>query len=115
MEWYLKVLKQHYADFNGRARRQEYWMYTLVNTIVLIVLAVLMQLSHLFAIAYVIYALGTMLPSLAVAARRLHDVGKSGWFMLISAIPLVGLYLLYLLVQDSQKGTNAYGPNPKAR
>jgi len=113
MEWYLKVLKQHYADFNGRARRQEYWMFTLVNIIVAIVLAALTKVSGLFSILYTIYALGTLLPSLAVCARRLHDVGKSGWFMLLSLIPIVGLYLIYLLVQDSEPGTNQYGSNPK--
>jgi uncharacterized membrane protein YhaH (DUF805 family) len=113
MEWYLKVLKQHYADFNGRARRQEYWMFTLVNIIVAIVLMVLTKVSGLFSILYTVYALGTFLPSLAVCVRRLHDVGKSGWFILISLIPIVGLYLIYLLVQDSQPGDNEYGANPK--
>jgi uncharacterized membrane protein YhaH (DUF805 family) len=89
-------------------------MYTLVNMIVAIVLMALTKVSGLFSIVYAIYALGTLLPSLAVTARRLHDVGKSGWFMLISLIPVIGLYLIYLLVQDSQEGTNIYGPNPKA-
>jgi uncharacterized membrane protein YhaH (DUF805 family) len=114
MEWYLKVLKQHYADFNGRARRQEYWMYTLFNTLAVIVLMLLTKVSSIFGILYGVYALATLVPSLAVAVRRLHDVGKSGWFLLLSLIPLVGLYLLYLLVLDSEQGTNAYGPNPKA-
>lgn len=113
MEWYLKVLKQHYADFNGRARRQEYWMYTLFNIIALVVLVILTKVSSIFGILYAIYALGTLLPSLAVTVRRLHDIGKSGWFVLISLIPIVSLYLIYLLVQDSQPGTNEYGANPK--
>ncbi|MDR3444004.1 MULTISPECIES: DUF805 domain-containing protein [Dyella] len=113
MEWYLKVLKQHYADFNGRARRQEYWMYTLFNCIALVVLVILTKVSSIFGILYAIYALGTLLPSLAVTVRRLHDIGKSGWFVLISLIPIVSLYLIYLLAQDSQPGTNEYGANPK--
>jgi uncharacterized membrane protein YhaH (DUF805 family) len=113
MEWYLKVLKQHYADFNGRARRQEYWMYTLFNIIALVVLVILTKVSSIFGILYAVYALGTLLPSLAVTVRRLHDIGKSGWFVLISLIPIVSLYLIYLLVQDSQPGTNEYGANPK--
>lgn len=89
-------------------------MYTLFNTIALFVLMMLTKVSGLFGILYGVYALGTLVPSLAVAARRLHDVGKSGWFMLLSLIPFVGLYVLYLLVLDSEPGSNAYGPNPKA-
>ncbi|WP_445145146.1 DUF805 domain-containing protein [Dyella sp. Tek66A03] len=112
MEWYLKVLKGHYADFNGRARRKEYWMFTLVNVIVSFVLGLVCGLIHVPWLAY-IYALAVMVPSIAVAARRLHDVGKSGWFMLISFIPLAGLYLIYVLAQDGEAGNNAYGPNPK--
>ena len=113
MEWYLKVLKGHYADFNGRARRKEYWMFTLVNIIVSFVLGFVCGLIHLPWLAY-IYAFGVMVPAIAVAARRLHDVGKSGWFMLISLIPVVGgLYLIYVLAQDGEPGNNAYGPNPK--
>jgi uncharacterized membrane protein YhaH (DUF805 family) len=112
MEWYLKVLKGHYADFNGRARRKEYWMFTLVNVIVSFVLGFVCGLIHLPWLAY-IYALAVMVPSIAVAARRLHDVGKSGWFMLISLIPLAGLYLIYVLAQDGEARDNAYGPNPK--
>lgn len=115
MEWYLKVLKQHYADFNGRARRQEYWMYTLFNILALAVLVILTKISSVFGILYAVYALGTLLPSLAVSVRRLHDIGKSGWFVLISLIPFIGgLFLLYLLVQDSQQDANEYGANPKA-
>jgi uncharacterized membrane protein YhaH (DUF805 family) len=113
MEWYLKVLKQHYADFNGRARRQEYWMYTLFNCIALVVLVMLTKISSIFGILYGVYALGTLLPSLGVSVRRLHDIGKSGWFLLLSLIPFVSFYLLYLMCLDSQPGTNEYGANPK--
>ena len=113
MEWYLKVLKQHYADFNGRARRQEYWMYTLVNIIIVVVLMVLMRMVSLLGILYAIYALGTLLPSIGVTIRRLHDIGKSGWFMLLAIVPIANFYLLYLLAQDSEAGNNSFGPNPK--
>jgi uncharacterized membrane protein YhaH (DUF805 family) len=114
MEWYLKVLKQHYFDFNGRARRKEYWMYTLVNIIVVVVLQILARMVPVLGLLAAIYGLAVLLPGLGVTARRLHDVGKSGWFMLLAFVPIVGLYLIYLLAKDSDAGSNAYGANPKA-
>lgn len=113
MEWYLKVLKQHYADFNGRARRKEYWMFTLVNIIIAFVFGFVCGLIKLPALSMV-YSLAVLVPGIAVTARRLHDIGKSGWFMLIAFIPLVGLYLIYVLTIEGDNGNNAYGPNPKA-
>ncbi|MCP8465271.1 DUF805 domain-containing protein [Pseudomonas sp. ZM23] len=114
MEWYLKCLKQHYFDFNGRARRKEYWMYTLVNA--LISLAIIMMLGaiapKLIPVVY-IYTLAVLMPSLGVGVRRLHDIGKSGWFFLIALVPLANFYLLYLLCLDSESGANAYGESPK--
>ncbi|BBT19007.1 uncharacterized membrane protein YhaH (DUF805 family) [Pseudomonas sp. SLBN-26] len=114
MEWYLKCLKQ-YFDFNGRARRKEYWMFTLVNLVISIALTVIFGVisEKLLPLAN-LYSLAVLLPALGVTARRLHDIGKSGWFMLIALIPLVGLYVIYLLAKDSDPGQNAYGPNPKA-
>ena len=119
MNWYLKVLRQ-YADFNGRARRQEYWMFVLFNVIFGIVAMVLDNILGLanpmvgYGPLYGIYSLAVLIPGLAVAARRLHDVGKSGWMLLIALIPLIGgIWLLVLLVGDSQPGENQYGPNPK--
>jgi uncharacterized membrane protein YhaH (DUF805 family) len=119
MNWYLKVLKQ-YADFNGRARRTEYWMFFLFNMIFAIV-AIL--LDNFLGIAmeeigygplYGLYALGMFIPGLAVGVRRLHDVGKSGWMMLIGFIPLIGaIWLLILMLTDSNSGVNEYGENPK--
>ena len=119
MEWYLKVLRQ-YADFSGRARRKEYWMFTLFNVIFGIAA---MVLDNVLGIAmgeigygplYAIYALAMLIPGLAVAVRRLHDVGKSGWMILVALIPLVGaIWLLVLMVKDSDPGENGYGPNPK--
>lgn len=119
MNWYLKGLRQ-YADFNGRARRQEYWMFVLFNVIFGIVAMVLDNILGLanpmvgYGPLYGIYSLAVLIPGLAVAARRLHDVGKSGWMLLIALIPLIGgIWLLVLLVGDSQPGENQYGPNPK--
>lgn len=115
MEWYLKCLKQHYFDFNGRARRKEYWMFTLVNIVISIALTVIFSMisAKLLPLAN-LYSLAVLLPALGVTVRRLHDIGKSGWMILIGLIPLVGLYLIYLLAKDSDPGQNAYGPNPKA-
>lgn len=119
MNWYLKVLK-HYADFSGRARRKEYWMFFLFNMIFAIIA---MVLDNVLGIAiegvgygplYGLYVLALLIPGLAVAVRRLHDVGKSGWMILIALIPLIGaIWLLVLMVIDSNPGENQYGPNPK--
>ena len=122
MNWYLKVLKQ-YADFSGRARRTEYWMFTLFNVIIIFALALVMTagiaagssfLSVIGIVLYYGYALAIIVPSLAVGVRRLHDIGKSGWYYFIGFIPLVGaIILLVWFCQDSQAGENEYGPNPK--
>ena len=119
MNWYLKVLKQ-YADFNGRARRKEYWMFILFNMIFSIVAMILDNILGIaiggigYGLLYGLYVLAVLIPSIAVAVRRLHDIGKSGWMILISLIPLIGaIWLLVLLVTDSNSGENEYGPNPK--
>lgn len=119
MNWYLKVLKQ-YADFSGRARRKEYWMFVLFNLIFAIVAMILDNILGLtvgilpYGVFYVLYTLAVFIPGLAVAVRRLHDVGKSGWMILIALIPLIGvIWLLVLMVTDSNPGKNQYGSNPK--
>ncbi len=119
MDWYLKVIN-NYRDFNGRARRKEYWMFVLYN----IMFSVgAMVLDNVFGIAwgslgygplYAIYGLIVIIPNLAVLIRRLHDVGKSGWMLLILVVPFIGAFwLLYLLVTDSIPEANQYGENPK--
>ena len=119
MKWYLKVLRQ-YADFNGRARRTEYWMFILFNLIFASIATVLDNVLGLtigefpYGYLYFLYALAIIVPSLAVAVRRLHDIGKSGWMILVTLIPLIGaIWFLVLLVTDSKPGANQYGPNPK--
>lgn len=119
MEWYLKVLRQ-YSDFNGRARRQEYWMFVLFNLLITIVtLSIDGLLYYLldgswFPFLTIIYGLGILIPNIAVVVRRLHDVGKSGWMYFVGLIPLVGpIWLLVLYCTDSEYGENQYGPNPK--
>ncbi len=125
MEWYLKVVKDNYANFKGRARRKEYWMFVLFNFIFIIVAAILDNvLGTTFDIGYqrmpygwiyLIYALAVIIPGLAVLVRRLHDVGKSGGWIFIVLIPLVGaIWLLVLVCTDGNSGENAYGPSPKA-
>lgn len=118
MTWYLTVLKK-YAVFSGRARRKEFWMFTLFNIIFAVVAVVLDNVLGTaseglgYGLIYGLYSLAVLIPSLAVTVRRLHDVGKSGWWILISLVPLVGLWLLVLLATDSQPGENKYGLNPK--
>lgn len=109
-----KVVLENYANFSGRARRREYWLFALANVIVVIVLAILSAVSNLFFVLLVLYYVAVIVPTLAVAVRRLHDVGMSGWFILISLVPFVGgLILLWFTVQDSQNFANQYGPSPK--
>lgn len=119
MNWYLKVLKQ-YADFNGRARRQEYWMFVLFNIIFSVVAAILDNVLGLaspevgYGILTGLYSLAVLIPSLAVAVRRLHDTSRSGWWIFIALVPIIGgIWLIVLLAQDSTPGDNEYGPNPK--
>ncbi|MDH6452003.1 MULTISPECIES: DUF805 domain-containing protein [unclassified Streptomyces] len=112
MSWFIEVLKK-YAVFSGRARRKEYWMFALFAGIIYVVFAVLgvvTKQSWLVAIPY----LGFLLPGLAVTARRLHDTGRSGWWILFGLVPLVGGITLFVFsVLDSEPGDNKYGPNPK--
>lgn len=113
MNWYLTVVKEHYADFKGRARRKEYWMFTLINLIIAVVLGIVGGLIK-FPFISTIYGLAVLLPGVAVGVRRLHDLGKSGWLLLLGLIPLVNFYLLYLFCLEGEKTTNAWGPDPKA-
>lgn len=115
MSWFIEALKK-YAVFNGRARRKEYWNFALFVGIiyaVLAIIAVASKTSALFALVFIFY-IGVLLPSLAVSVRRLHDTGRSGWWLLFSIVPLVGpITLLVFTCSDSQPGPNQYGPNPK--
>ena len=113
MEYYTGVLKQ-YTNFSGRARRAEFWMFTLINIIISIVLAGVDAALGLTNVIGGIYSLLVLLPSLAVSARRLHDINKSGWWLLIGLIPILGwIVLIIWYAKDSDPGSNQYGPNPK--
>ncbi|WP_406429052.1 DUF805 domain-containing protein [Streptomyces sp. NBC_01589] len=114
MHWYLDVLKK-YAVFSGRARRQEYWMFTLFNVIAVIILAVLDKVIGTSPALIGIYYLAVLLPSLGVFVRRLHDTGRSGWWILFGLVPLVGgITLLVFSCLEGERSQNAYGPDPKA-
>ena len=115
MEWYLKVVRDNYANFNGRASRQEYWMFFLFNMIFAIVM---MGIDIILGLGFlnIIYSLVVMIPGIAVGIRRLHDIGKSGWMVLIVLIPCIGAFwLLYLMFQDSSPLDNEYGLSPKLK
>jgi uncharacterized membrane protein YhaH (DUF805 family) len=124
IDWFKKVVFKNYANFEGRARRSEYWYFTLISVILVLLYfaigIIFVGFIEIEALAPIITGLailtylGLLIPSLAVAVRRLHDVGKSGWMILISLIPIVGaIWLLVLMVTDSNPGENEYGANPK--
>lgn len=119
MSWYLEALKK-YAVFHGRSRRAEYWYFVLFNLIVGVVLAGIDSLLGTFSSAQNIgllsgiYSLAVLIPTLAVTFRRLHDIDRSGWWILINLVPLIGtIVLLVFALMDGTPGDNRYGPNPK--
>ncbi len=114
---------KNYANFNGRARRSEFWFFALFSLIIYLAASVINYLiagssdtTSIIGIIYLLYSLATILPSLAVSWRRLHDIGKSGAYILFILIPLVGwIFLLAWFVKDSDIGENRFGPNPKGQ
>lgn len=118
MNWYINVLK-NYATFNGRARRREYWMFSLFHTLILVLILYISMtfetdVSGFTAILFILYMLVTLIPHLAVLARRLHDTNQSGWFYFISFVPFVGpIVLLIFLCKEGTKGDNHYGLDTK--
>lgn len=125
-----KSMFKKYAKFTGRSRRSEYWYATLANSLIIFILYLLIGIVaaanadymsdgaavflSLIALAVFGYSFAVLIPGLAMAVRRLHDTGKSGWFMLLSLIPYIGGIILFVfMVQDSQPGANQYGTNPK--
>ena len=122
MKWYIKVLK-NYFNFTGRARRTELWMFVLFNTLFWNAASLLDKLlgttfpttgSIHYGWFYTIYCIAILLPSLAVSVRRLHDIGKSGGWLLICFIPIIGgIILLVWDCTEGQEGENQYGPDPK--
>ncbi len=119
MGWYLEAFKK-YAVFGGRSRRKEYWSFVLFNFVVFVVLVGIDVLLGTFSSASGlgllsgIYGLATLVPILALSVRRLHDIDRSGWWVLVYLIPLIGpIVLLVFALLDGTPGSNRYGPNPK--
>ena len=123
-KYYLDILTNKYADFKGRARRKEYWMWTLYYTLILLFAMVLDNVLGLnfellgqnlgYGWLYVTIGITHLVPGLGIVVRRLHDVGKSGWFYLIILIPLIGfIWILVLFCTDGVKEDNKWGSNPK--
>jgi len=128
MEWMILPYKR-YAEFSGRSRRMEYWMFQLFIMLVYVAWFVLLLVSAggnledpaasntmggILVVLIIVFALGSIIPSLAVTIRRLHDTDRSGWWVLISFVPVIGpLVLLYFMFIEGTHGPNSYGPDPK--
>jgi len=121
MDWFLKTLKENYANFDGRARRKEFWMFVLFVWLIYVAFSIVGGIlsyisSILGGLVYGIMglvSLGLLIPNLAVAVRRLHDTGSPTWYIVFAFIPLVNLYFLYLMIKEGDKGPNEFGPDPK--
>lgn len=121
MDWFLKTLKENYANFDGRARRKEFWMFVLFVALIYVALMIVATVlsfisSTLGGLIYGIAGLamlGLLIPSLAVGVRRLHDTGKPTWYIVFSFLPIVSFYYLYLMIVEGDKGPNEFGPDPK--
>ncbi len=114
MDWYLKVIK-NYVGFDGRARRKEYWMFVLFNIIFAIAASILDMIIGTYFVIQLLYGLAVLIPGIAVSIRRLHDTDKSGIWILVSLIPIIGgIWLIVLMVGEGTTGDNQYGPDPKA-
>lgn len=110
MKEYVEVLKK-YAVFEGRATRREYWMFTLVNTLIIIASMFMLVFSLNVITIISLYVIATLLPTIAVTVRRLHDSGKSGWWYLLTFVPSIGNLVLFIFtVLESETCENAYGP-----
>ncbi|WP_133512838.1 DUF805 domain-containing protein [Candidatus Thiosymbion oneisti] len=113
MNWYIEVLKK-YAVFTGRAHRTEYWMFLLINIIIAFAIGFIEGFMGSPGVVGMIYSLAVLLPGIAVGVRRLHDTDRSGWWLLIGLIPIIGaIVLIVFFVQDSTPGQNRFGSNPK--
>lgn len=128
-----KSMFKKYAQFNGRSRRSEYWLASVMNMIIVMAFYFIMfipmmiditnngepsgltaGIMGIFGLLIFAYAMAILVPSLAMSVRRLHDTGRSGWFLLLNLIPYIGGIIIFVFsVLDSQPGANQYGPNPK--
>ena len=119
MQWYIEVLRK-YTVFEGRARRKEYWIFALISALILIFLSLIDEMTGWKVwedegVLSLVYSIAVFVPTLAVVVRRLHDTDRSGWWILIALIPLVGaIVLLVFLILKGNEGDNRFGPDPKA-
>ena len=108
MHWFIDPIKNHYSNFSGRTTRKEYWMFILIYFLVTIVLSIILKIVKL-DILLILFQLALLIPSIAIATRRLHDTNKSGWWQLIGLIPLLGVVIIIvLLAQPRKEGANDY-------
>jgi uncharacterized membrane protein YhaH (DUF805 family) len=114
MQHYVSAFRRSF-DYRGRARRTEYWMFVLIHVLVLVALGVLGSNVHeAFSVAFGVYFLVAAVPLIALAARRLHDVGYSGWLQLVNLLPFGSVAVLILMVLPGEPQPNRYGPPPMA-
>ena len=116
MDQFINAYKtglSRYVDFTGRTSVGGFWRFVAVNFVIAVVLAILANVSSVFFLLYSLYALAVLLPSLAIAIRRLHDTGKSGWMILLGLIPFVGFIILIVFYVQPSDGPNAYGQGPE--
>ena len=112
---YQDIITKHYFDFEGRTRRSVFWYFVLANIIVAVVLSIIDRMLGTGGIIGMLYSLALLLPNLGLAVRRLHDTNRSGWWILIGLIPIIGwIALIIFYVQEGTKGQNQFGPDPKA-
>ena len=107
MNWYLDVVTKNYINFNGRARRREFWMFTLVHLIIIFLSL------FLGPVAFILYMLLTIMPAVEVGIRRLHDTGRSGWWILAANVPILFVIYYYYMILEGDQGANIYGDSPK--
>ena len=120
MDWMLMPLRR-YAEFSGRSQRKEYWMFVLFQIIVVVVLGIVegaLGLTGMVAGVYgpltALFLLAVLIPGIAVGIRRLHDTDRSGWWILLSFVPIIGaIVLIVFFVMDGTRGPNRFGPDPK--
>ncbi len=114
INYWKKVVLENYANFEGRARRAEFWWYVLAGICISIVLNILTAIASIFFVLSLIYGLGVLIPGIAVGIRRLHDTDKSGWWLLIGFIPLVGfIVLIVFFATEGTRESNQWGASPK--
>lgn len=104
---------RRYGDFSGRTSVGGFWRFVAANIVVAVVLLILTSVASAFGLLYFLYALAVLIPGIAIAVRRLHDTGRSGWFLLLGFLPLIGVIILIVFYVQASDGPNQYGPGPQ--